>query len=114
MVDSIRRRLNYSHYDSSTCRKHTSLLNDLQSARPPPELSHRHIIDLRLSTNTTLCFFVVGGSVFGRWPFGDTIRKIQGSLTFFFASFSLLNTIAINRYVKMATEIGEHLSKNVH
>ena len=43
----------------------------------------------------------------GRWPFGDTICQIQGSLTYFLGSFSLLNMtlIAVNRYVKMARSV---------
>ncbi|KAJ7371224.1 melatonin receptor [Desmophyllum pertusum] len=41
--------------------------------------------------------------ILGRWVFGDTICQIQGSLIYYFASFSLLNMmlIAFNRYVKM-------------
>lgn len=45
--------------------------------------------------------------ILGRWPFGDTICQIQGSLIYYCASFSLLNMtlIALNRYVKMVRSV---------
>ena len=53
---------------------------------------------------TVLCFpFGVAVAILGRWPFGETLCQIQGTLTYYFACFSVLTLtlIAINRYVKM-------------
>ena len=46
-------------------------------------------------------------AILGRWPFGDTTCQIQGSLIYFFASFSLLTMtlIALNRYIKMVRSV---------
>ena len=46
-------------------------------------------------------------AILGRWPFGDTICQIQGSLIYYLASFLLLNMtlIALNRYVKMVRSV---------
>ena len=65
-----------------------------------------HIIALAASDLlfTLLCVtLVMAVVILGRWPFGETICQIQGSLTYFYSSFSLLNMtlIALNRYVKM-------------
>ncbi|XP_078370664.1 histamine H2 receptor-like [Oculina patagonica] len=57
---------------------------------------------------TLLCVsLALVAMILGRWPFGDTICQIQGSLIYYFASFSLLNMtlIAINRYVKMVRSV---------
>ena len=45
--------------------------------------------------------------ILGRWPFGDKICQIQGSLTYYLASFSLVNMtfIALNRYIKMVRSV---------
>ena len=65
-----------------------------------------HIIALAASDLLfTLICVTLGLAVviLGRWPFGETICQIQGSLTYCCSSFSLLNMtlIALNRYVKM-------------
>ena len=65
-----------------------------------------HIIALAASDLlfTLLCVTLdLAVVILGRWPFGETICQIQGSLTYCYSSFSLLNMtlIALNRYVKM-------------
>lgn len=57
---------------------------------------------------TLLCVslgFVV--AILGRWPFGEAICQMQGTITYYFASFSILNMtlIALNRYFKMVTSV---------
>ncbi|XP_078370663.1 histamine H2 receptor-like [Oculina patagonica] len=73
-------------------------------------IQNYYIVALAISDllSTLLCVslaLVVG--ILGRWPFGDTICQTQGSLTYYFASFSLLNMtlIAVNRYVKMVRSV---------
>lgn len=45
--------------------------------------------------------------ILGRWPFGDVICQIQGSLTYYFACFSVITMtlIAVNRYIKMMQSV---------
>lgn len=53
---------------------------------------------------TLLCFSAaLAVVILGRWPFGETVCQIQGSLIYLLASFMILNMtlIAVNRYVKM-------------
>ena len=57
---------------------------------------------------TLLCFPLgLTVVVLERWPFGDTLCQIQGSLTYYFACFSVLTMalIAVNRYIKMIRSV---------
>ncbi|KAL9973724.1 hypothetical protein ACROYT_G020214 [Oculina patagonica] len=73
-------------------------------------IQNYYIVTLAISDLllTLLCVsLALVAMILGRWPFGDTICQIQGSLIYYFASFSLLNMtlIAVNRYFKMVRSV---------